>query len=146
MLFSGQIDRRDTRLNHIVPCFVQFNIFSLDRVLALLIALIKGDRYIVRIFDDRRIGVQPEPFAAFFDLRAQAFGKRSKLVCRSLRVVVNARVDLRLILAEILDDMLIVRERVRRVRHMTVGGHTQGLALQAEGAAQKLHMSCIEYF
>lgn len=35
---------------------------------------------------------------------------------------------------------------VERFRHTSIGSHAQGFAFQAEGAAQKLHIGCIEYF
>ena len=91
------------------------------------------------VHDRRRVGVRPESLPlrrdGRVDRRVDFLQFRDRLLGRRP----HARVDLRLVLAEIADDARVVgRERMRRQRHPPLARHAQRLALKAEVAFERV--------
>ena len=91
-----------------------------------------GDDFVF-VGDGRRIGVRPQVLAVPCDVPDEHLVDGRQFRNGRYGRQMHARVDFRLVLAEIAHDARMVgRERVRRLRHAPVRGHAQRLALEAE--------------
>ena len=104
-------------------------------MLALLITLVQRDGDIVLAQNIRRIGIQPDDLPVLFEFIIQSVGLLLQFFQHTLCRVVDAGIDFRLILAEILDNMLVIGKWMERMRQIALGGNAQRFALQSEGTA-----------